>query len=88
MTRLSQRLSILTNDSFNNEEPLNSAASLSRTADNRSNIVEPSSNRTERSLSPVLIRDQDRNRNLPPMSHNYKKTLHVSYMSLLNIHLI
>ncbi len=78
VTSLTQRLENLTNNSFNNEKPLNNTRNLSRIADNRSNIVDPSSNRTERSLSPVLIRDQERE--LMPMSHSYKKTLHVTYI--------
>src|SRR5436190_15459834 len=59
VTSLTQRLENLTNNSFNNEKPLNNIRNLSKIANNHSNIVDPSSNRTERSLLSVLIRDQE-----------------------------
>src|SRR5215471_12972068 len=61
MAQLSQRLETLDN----------SRADISGTVDDdRSKTV-------ARSLSPVLVRNKGRNRQLSPMSRSYKKTLHV-----------
>jgi hypothetical protein len=69
-----------------------SHTSLSRTEDDnteRSLLRNDRSKTTvERSLSPVLIRNKGRNRQLSPMSHNYKKTLHVCYIFIIKIYLL
>ena len=39
----------------------------------------------ERSLSPVLNRNKGRNKHLSPISHFYKKTLHVCYIFIIKI---
>jgi len=72
IANLTQRIGNLAEKSTDYEEPLFNESrmrGMSRMTDNRSN----------RSLSPVLIREKKRE--MPPMSDNYKKTLHV------NIHL-
>jgi hypothetical protein len=104
MSLLSQQLETLDNRSNNDAGSLlNRSSSLSRTADNRHNndavsllnrtsslsrMADNRSNTMERSLSPVLVRNKGRNRKLSPMSHNYKKTLHVSYIFIIIIYIL
>jgi hypothetical protein len=72
-------------------------SSLRTADDNRSKTMERSSLRTaddnrsktaERSLSPVLVRNKGRNRQLSPMTRSYKKTLHVCYIFIIKIYLL
>jgi len=72
MAQLSQRLETLDN----------SRANLSGTADDHQ------SKTVERSLSPVLIRNKGRNRQLSPVSRSYKKTLHVCYIFIIKIYFL
>ena len=84
MAQLSQRLETLDN----------SRANLSGTVDdNRSKTVERSlfsadDNRSKRSLSPVLIRNKGRNKQLSPMTRSYKKTLHVCYIFIIKFYFL
>jgi len=72
MAQLSQRLETLDN----------SRADISGTVDDdRSKTV-------ARSLSPVLVRNKGRNRQLSPMSRSYKKTLHVCYIFIIKIYFL
>ncbi|MBV8801435.1 MAG: hypothetical protein JO131_00445 [Gammaproteobacteria bacterium] len=88
--------SLLRNDrsktSYRLETFGDSRASLSITEDNnmeRSSLRNDRSKTTvERSLSPVLIRNKGRNRQLSPMTRSYKKTLHVCYIFIIKIYLL
>jgi len=88
--------SLLRNDrsktSYRLETFGDSRASLSITEDNnmeRSSLRNDHSKTTvERSLSPVLIRNKGRNRQLSPMTRSYKKTLHVCYIFIIKIYLL